>query len=144
MHRIEGSRNAESPLARMVIQEMAPAHTDERRTITEFQDSEREKFGNMKVISVNQPTSPEGFRLGNHHHSDIELFFLERGRIDTMVLQDPQTGEKEVYKDIAAGTKIILPPGVAHLLIFKDEATLLAFSENPFNPNNLIPYKVDY
>lgn len=133
----------ESPLSRVVIETVPPTHEDDRRGITEFLDSETERFSNAKVIRVRQPEEGKELRLGNHYHEDVELFFLEQGEIDTLVLIDPQTGERMQRRNIPANTRIVLPPKVAHLLVFKEPALLLAFSENKFDLANLVKYDID-
>ena len=140
----EQLRNPESPLNKVVIEHIQPTDEDERRAIVEFQNNQELPFRNMKVIRINKSEDPDGFRLGNHYHEDVELFFLEEGKIDTLVLEDSNTGERKIYKGIEASTRIFLPPNVAHLLIFKNAAKLLAFSENQFNPANLVPHKIEY
>lgn len=140
----EQLRNPESPLTKVVIETIQPTHVDERRAIVEFQDNQELPFRNMKVIRINQPDTNGGFELGNHFHEDIELFFLEEGSIDTLILEDPNTGERQVHKNIPENSRIFLPPNVAHLFVFREAAKLLAFSENEFNPQNLKPHKIEY
>jgi hypothetical protein len=133
----------ESPLSRVVIETIPPTHEDDRRSIVEFLDSETDRFSNAKVIRVKQPEEGKELKLGNHYHEDVELFFLDQGEIDTLVLIDPQTGERMERKNIPANTRIVLPPKVAHLLVFKQPALLLAFSENKFDINNLVKYDIE-
>lgn len=83
-----------------------------------------------------------GMRLGNHYHEDWELFYLADGQIDELVLQDITTSEKLVEHNIKAGTRILLPPNVAHLLVFRQPSLLIASNENPFDSNNLKPFKL--
>lgn len=144
MLRDELSPISDSPLSRVVVEHVDPIHIDERRAIVEFQNDREIPFTNLRVIRINQPGDENGFRLGNHYHDDIELFFLEDGEIDTLVLEDPQTGERQIHRNLGPNTRIFLPPKVAHLLIFRGAATLLAFNENPFNPQNFVPHTIDY
>ncbi|MBI3984928.1 MAG: hypothetical protein HY344_03230 [Candidatus Levybacteria bacterium] len=143
-HPLESAARPISPLQGVVIERVNPTHTDNRRTIVEFQNDGEMPFRNMKVIRINTPEGPEGFRLGQHYHEDRELFFLDKGDIDTLVLEDPNTKERQVHRNLGVNTRILLPANVAHLFIFTGPATLLAFSENPFNPANLVPYQIEH
>lgn len=143
-HASELSPRSHSPIQQVIIEKTTPTHTDKRRTIVEFQNDGEMPFRNMKVIRINTPEGPEGFRLGQHYHEDRELFFLDQGEIDTLVLEDPNTKERRVHRSLEANTRILLPANVAHLFIFTGPATLLAFSENPFDQTNLVPYQIEY
>lgn len=139
---IETQRPIESPLEGVKIETVPITHEDGRRGITEFQNDKELPFRNMKVIRIKSAPEGEHMRLGDHYHEDIELFFLESGKIDRIVLEDPDTGERVEKTDIGPNSRIELPPNVAHTLFFTQASVLMAFSENEFNPENLVPHKI--
>lgn len=127
-------------LHRVVIEPVAIASDDHRRTIVEFHDGEP-GYQSMKVITIKTPRPGESMQLGRHYNKDRELFYVQDGVVSSLVLEDPHSGERQEYTDIEAGTKIALPQYAAHLFTFNESAILLAFNENPFDPNNLIPHE---
>lgn len=84
--------------------------------------------------------------VGNHYHDCDEMFYLEKGVIRRFVWHNTKTGVQEEHFDLGPGTKITVPPGVAHALVMEPGSVLhmYVFSSQPpdnkdfFKPWNLI------
>ena len=129
-----------SKIEQVKIEQISP-EDDKRRTLWEFHNDAKLKFGNGRFIEVKEPEAEEKTVLAGHYHDDVEVFYLAKGEIESFVLEDIETNERKTVKSIGQGTKIIIPAGIAHQLVFTKPAILLSFNETPTR-DNTTPYEL--
>jgi len=93
-----------------------------------------------KVIDILPQTGKERVVIGGHWEKGIEIQYVLAGRIARLDLADVKTKEEKTVSDISAGSRVILPPGVAHRLIFEEPSQLLVCNEVPFVPEKCVVY----
>ncbi len=130
----------QSALSGVRIDRMPIAHADARRTAVEIFSSPSITIRDSKVLMVNQP--PEGTEavIGGHWEKGIEIIYVQQGEMTVLRLVDINTGEQARHEHLSEGTRIILPPGIAHQFRFTGQATLMIFNEVPFTPEKLVIY----
>ncbi len=138
--RPEQAPKIESALSRVQIDSTPIGHEDGRRSSTEIFSSPDITIRDSKCLVVKQP--PEGTEavIGGHWEKGVEIIWVQHGEISTLRLADVATGEEETHEHVSAGTRVILPPMVAHQLRFTGPATLIVFNEVPFIPEKLVVY----
>lgn len=130
----------QSALSRVRIDRMPIAHVDARRTAVEIFSSPEITIRDSKVLMVNQPPEGQEAVIGGHWEQGMEIIYVQAGEIATLRLADVNTGDQTSYEHLSEGTRVILPPGVAHQLRLKGPATLMIFNEIPFTPEKLVVY----
>jgi quercetin dioxygenase-like cupin family protein len=116
---------------------ISPANADERRVIHEPMNGE---FAAMRLGHFLFKAS---IPVGNHIHlRQEEIFFVSSGKLIILVLENVVTKERRVFKDLGIGTRIHIPAGIAHALIFEPGSTMTALSSKPFDPKDLYPYQI--
>lgn len=130
----------QSALSRVRIDAMPIAHADARRTAVEIFSSPGITIRDSKVLMVNQLPEGQEAVIGGHWEQGIEIIYVQSGEIDTLRLADVNTGDEERYEHLSAGTRIMLPPHVAHQFRLRGPATLMIFNEVPFTPEKLVVY----
>ncbi|RJQ29460.1 hypothetical protein C4571_01285 [Candidatus Parcubacteria bacterium] len=114
-----------------------PANSDERRDIFEPMNGE---FAAMRLGHFFFKAS---IPVGNHVHlRQEEIFFVSSGKIRILVLENVVTKNRRVFRDLGIGTRIHIPAGIGHALIFEPGSTMTALSSKPFDPSDLFPYKI--
>lgn len=119
---------------------------DARRAIFEI----AQPFGSAvrkSVLVVKEPAT-----LGNHYHRKLtETFLLASGKA-TLVTQDIKEeaagpgflvmpGER-VEREVEAPCLIVMSPMTAHVFRFEGPAVLVCDSDQPFDAQDLIAYKL--
>lgn len=140
MLRQERTLQHESALSGVRIDLMSIAHADTRRTAVENFSSPGITIRDAKVLTVNQPSEGEETVIGGHWEQGIEIIYVQEGEIATLRLADVNTGDEVRHEHVSAGTRVTLPPQVAHQLRFRGAATLVIFNEVPFTPEKLVVY----
>lgn len=113
---------------------------DRRRTAVEIFSSSGLTIRDSKILMVNKPPEDKEFIIGGHWEQGVEIIFVQQGEISTLRLADVDSGAEEQFEHLPAGTRIFLPPHVAHQFRFRDQAPLLVFNEVPFTPAKLVVY----
>ena len=144
---IEQGPSSESALRRVRIEQLPITHEDPRRSFTEFFDSNLlpadlgpVKIGGVKLMDITQPKEGEDVVVGGHWEQATEVIWVREGEISSLKLADINTREEALYENLPAGTRIILPPLIAHQLRFKNAASLVILNEAPFSPAKLQIY----
>lgn len=127
-------------LSRVTIDKMPVAHSDVRRAAVEIFSSSDITIRDAKVLEVHQPPEGKESIIGGHWEQGIEIIYVQKGEIDSLRLADVKTGVEVKHEHILAGTRVILPPQVAHQLRFRGPATLMIFNEVPFTSEKLVVY----
>ncbi|MBI2335079.1 hypothetical protein HYU96_04775 [Candidatus Daviesbacteria bacterium] len=130
----------QSALSGVRIDRMPIAHADARRTAVEIFSSPGITIRDSKVLMVNQPPEGKEAVIGGHWEQGIEIIYVQAGEIDTLRLADVNTGEEISHQHLSEGTRVTLPPQIAHQLRFRGPATLIVFNEVPFTPEKLVIY----
>lgn len=129
-----------STLSKVTIDMMPVAHADARRTAVEIFSSADITIRDAKVLMVNQPAAGEETVIGGHWEQGIEIIYVQEGTIAALRLADVETGDEARHENLAKGTRIILPPHVAHQFRFRQAATLVVCNEVPYTPAKLVVY----
>lgn len=146
LNRKEGAPQHESALSGVRIERLPVTSEDYRRRLTEYFDSNNiglgpnVKIGGVKTLEIKQPSEGEEIVVGGHWEQGAEVIWIHDGKISSLKLADVTTGEEMQYEHISAGSRVILPPMVAHQLRFTGPASLTILNEVPFSPDKLIVY----
>ena len=117
-----------------------PASVDERRTIWEPVNGVA--LQRVQVFKFSDGSKAPG---GNHYHRKLEEhFFVVQGCMTLLVLEDVNTEERKVFRDLGPGTKVIVSPYVAHANCFEPGTILVAGCTTPYNKDDLdfYPYRL--
>ncbi len=112
-----------------------PASVNERRTIWE-------PVNNVALQRV------QAFRFsgakgpgGNHYHRRLkEYFFVVQGCMTLLVLEDVNSKERRIFRNLGPGARIVIPPFVAHANCFEEGTILVAGCTTSSDPNDLDTY----
>lgn len=134
-----------SALDRVTItrQEALERDADSRRSMVEvFSDAEI-TISDTKFLEILPPGEEGKTVIGGHWEQGLEIQYVLWGRIACLDLADVVTRQEKSIRDIEAGSRIMLPSGVAHRLIFEEAALLLVCNEVPYTPDKCVvyPYK---
>lgn len=140
MARQEEAPRSESALSRVQIDPTPIGHEDGRRASTEIFSSPDITIRDSKCLRVKQPPDGTEAVIGGHWEKGTEIIWVQEGEITTLRLADVNTGEEATHEHVSAGTRVILPPMVAHQLRFRGAAMLIVFNEVPFVPEKLVIY----
>lgn len=134
------SEQPSSALGEVRIDHTPIVHSDARRAAVEIFSSTGIIIRDAKILMVEQPIDGKESVIGGHWEKGLEIIYVQQGEIATLKLADVNTGDEVSYGHVSAGTRIILPAGVAHQFRFREAATLLVFNEVPFTPEKLVIY----
>lgn len=117
--------------------------SDSRRSMVEVFSSEDITIRDSKFLRILQPDPGEKTVIGGHWEKGLEIQYVLSGKIARLDLADAETRRERTFSNIEAGSRIMLPSGVAHRLIFEEAALLLVCNEIPYVPDKCIvyPYK---
>jgi hypothetical protein len=63
----------------------------------------------------------------NHYHRlNIETFFVISGTMTKLVLEDVRTRKRAIFTDLGPGTRIVVPPYIAHANTFAAGTIMVA------------------
>jgi len=127
----------------ITAQDTLPQDSDSRRNMVEVFSSEDITIRDAKFLNILQPVSGEKVVIGGHWEKGLEIQYILSGKIARLDLADVETRQERSFADIQTGSRIMLPQGVAHRLIFEEAALLLVCNEVPYVPDKCIiyPYK---
>src|SRR5580704_2707676 len=91
---------------------------DGRRAMVEVFSSPELTIRDVKFLDILPQDDGGKVVIGGHWEKGVEIQYLLSGRIAQLDLADVATGEKRTVTDIPAGSRVTLPAGVAHRLIF--------------------------
>ena len=123
-----------------VIHETREAdHEDNRRSLfTAFNgDINGFEAKQVKFLVVKEDTE-----MGGHYHNYSELFYLLEGE-GTFTLKDLETQEIEKYK-MVKGSRILIPPKVAHKVNIKKDSILVGCTEEPYKSPEHNDNKIEF
>jgi len=117
----------------------AIAHADKRRVVYD-----------PEIISIN-PTGvwiphnvivmEDGtLELGKHFHPYREMFFTPTGGFDFRLV-DVDAPENKRSIQLDAGSRIVIPPRIAHKWVAKKGSVIIGFGDVPFDPSLMMPYE---
>jgi dTDP-4-dehydrorhamnose 3,5-epimerase-like enzyme len=74
---------------------------------------------------------------GNHYHKQLtEYFFVIRGCMTVLVLEDVQTKNRHVFRDLGPESLIVVPPYVAHANCFEDGTIVMCGCTTTYDPDD--------
>ncbi len=80
---------------------------------------------------------------GNHYHlKGIETLLVISGSMTLVVIEDIQTEERWIGRDLGPGSLVVLEPGFAHANAFELGTIVVVTSTEKFDPADLIPYQL--
>jgi len=145
MNLLDRLESSPSALDRVTItgQDDLPQDADSRRNMVEVFSSEGITIRDAKFLNILQPAEGEKVVIGGHWEKGLEIQYVLSGKIARLDLADVETRQERSFADIHAGSRIMLPSGVAHRLIFEEPTSLLVCNEVPYMPDKCIvyPYK---
>ncbi len=119
------------------------AHQDARRILREKPPNEDGiVMTGFEILSADLP-------LGNHYHArKAEVFYVLKGS-SVWTLQYLQVVDGKVTQigdrvtlTVQAGDFLTMPPFVAHTVILTVGAEMACINTEPFDPADLVPYKL--
>ena len=124
----------------VVIDVRGIEHNDDRRTITTACNGDlpfnvvQVKFADVKDNTV---------VLGGHYHNYWEAFYLKQG-VAGYVLVDVDDPKKRLIGIMEAGSRLIIPPKVAHKVKLSPNAVLVGMTEKEYvsAEENDTPYEI--
>ena len=124
------------------VEHLSVTHEDARRSLVEFGTAAKvtdPAYRGAKIIHTHPPHG-DTISLGAHWEEGGEVIYIVSGMADALNVINPATGEKRTFKNIKAGSRITINEGIAHQLIFSQEAVVVALNEEPFSPTRAHPY----
>jgi len=100
------------------------------------------KGPHVNAIRARKRIAGEKWAGGNHWHSETEYFRIVRGNLKKLILENIDTGERKVWKNLGPGTTIEIPARVAHATFPSNGLVLVGVLLGGFNQNDLNPYKL--
>lgn len=114
--------------------------SDWRRHMVEIFSSPGITIRDAKTLEVLPQDDGKNVVIGGHWEKGLEIQYVLLGRIARLDLADVETQEEKSVSDITAGSRIMLPAGVAHRLIFDEPSLLLVCNEVPFVEEKCVVY----
>jgi len=82
-----------------------------------------------------------GVDRGHHcHRKKTDRLYVISGTIE-ILLEDPRTGEQDI-RQLKAGDRILIAPGIAHAARSLTYAQVLEYSPDPYDPTDTYPYRL--
>ena len=114
-----------------------PKMDDERRTIHEEDNEANQSSTKAFLIKAG------GLPLGNHFHlKKTEVFCILEGKVELLVTNDQDQTYRREYRNISAGSMIIMPPGVAHTFFLAPDSKMICYGTGCFDPTDMTALKL--
>jgi hypothetical protein len=113
---------------------------DTRRTMVEVFSLPDVTIRDVKFLDILPPAPGSKTVIGGHWEMGLEIQYVLSGKIARLDLADVATRQEKTFVNIAAGSRIIMPAGVAHRSIYEEAALVLVCNEVPYMPEKCIVY----
>jgi len=115
-------------IEQVVIEMRGIEHEDDRRTIATACNGDLPfNVKQVKIAAVKENTVV----LGGHYHEYWEAFYLQNGSAN-YVLVDIDNPKEKMIGIIETGSRLILPPRVAHKIRLSPNAILIGMTEKEY------------
>lgn len=132
--------SSESKLSGVRVDQISVTHEDSRRAMTEIISSPNITLRDIKLLEIHQPNSGSEFVVGGHWEQGLEVQYIVTGSMARLDVADVESGDEKSFQNLPTGTRIYLPPGIAHMMTFTEAATLFVLNEVPYTPAKLVVY----
>ena len=94
-----------------------------------------ESFEHLGYFSL---LAGQGYRGGHYHQRKTERFYVISGRLRIELCQ-VAGGERDTV-EVQAGTKVAIPPGIAHRFEALEDAQVIEYYAGTFDPDDDYPF----